>query len=94
MDDFFNNKENIINELLKINKFSYFRDKIDQVVDMFDFNTKLVWLNEHVIPISIQESMNSSEYKEYDLNNIYNNYKILSNENQTDIESIFEGVLK
>lgn len=94
LEDFFNKKEDIIRELLKINKFSYFRDKVDQVRDMFDFNTKLVWLNERVIPESIQESMSSAEYKEYDLNNIYNNYKILSGENQSDIESIFEGVLK
>ena len=93
LSDFFNSKDRIIQELVQINKFSSFKDKVSQVADVFEFNKKLVWLNEQTIPESIQESMNQEQYKEYDLNNIYNNYKILSGENTTNIESIFEGVL-
>jgi hypothetical protein len=39
----------------------------ETILEMFDYNTKLVWLDEKIIPETIIYSMNEVDYKEYDL---------------------------
>ena len=58
---------------------------------MIDYNTKLVWLNEAVIPDTIIQAMNQVEYKIYDISFIKNNYLILTKQDNK-IEDIFDGV--
>lgn len=93
--DFYSAKDQIINALLDLKKFKGYGIVKQDVEDMFEYNKKMVWLNGLVIPDSVKEDMSSSDfdYKEYDLNNIYNNYKIMAGEDTTKIEDIFSGVL-
>ena len=58
---------------------------------MIEYNRKLVWLNEEVIPDTAIQAMNQQEYKEFDVPYIRNNYKALLKSND-DIQSLFEGI--
>jgi 5'-3' exonuclease len=89
LDEFFSNKETICNKLTSIKKYSGY--SIDYIREMFDYNIKLVWLNEKTLPQEIQDTMNDVEYRKYDLSYIKSNYKMLckSQEPTTTIEDLF-----
>ena len=59
---------------------------------MIEYNKKLVWLHESIIPESLIQKMNEVEYKACDLSYIRNNYKVLTGENTDDVESLFDGI--
>ena len=59
---------------------------------MIDYNIKLVWLNEAVIPETIIMYMNQLEYNQVDTNYIRSNYKMLCKKN-TEIEDIFDSIM-
>ena len=58
---------------------------------MFDYNVKLVWLHESVIPETIIMYMNQLEYSIVDTNYIRSNFKTMCKA-ENEIESIFESV--
>jgi 5'-3' exonuclease len=89
LDEFFANKETICNKLTSIKKYTGYN--IDYIREMFDYNIKLVWLNEKILPQEIQDTMNEVEYRKYDLSYIKSNYKMLckSQEQSTTIEDLF-----
>lgn len=58
---------------------------------MLKYNTKLVWLNEDIIPEDIQNSMSKNDYKEFNVDDIRHNYKVLLKEDE-DILNIFEEI--
>ena len=89
LDDFFKNKHNIVQQICKQRKFD--KCPIEDILEMFDYNVQLVWLNEKVIPETIVLYMNQCEYKVTDTNYIKSNYKVLC-ETNNDIESIFESI--
>lgn len=60
-----------------------------EVLEMLEYNTKLVWLHESQIPESIVQSMVQCEYKLFDITEIKRNYNSILPENQ-DIKSLFE----
>ena len=65
----------------------------DTLREMIEYNKKLVWLNEAVIPESLIAKMNEMEYKQYDLSYIRNNYKaMISSEESSDIENLFNEI--
>lgn len=95
LDDFFNKKDAIVTELSSIGKFK--ADKLlnsSNALEMFDFNKKLVWLNESVIPEKIRNGMNEVEYKKCDIDYIKRNYKTLNTQQHgnTNIEDVFSGL--
>lgn len=92
LTDFFGQREQILTSLEKLAKFQGYEINHKNVSDVFDYNTKLVWLNENVIPDSIVQSMNNEVYKEFDLGEIRNNYKVLCGTKHADIEDIFAGI--
>ena len=60
---------------------------------MIDYNIKLVWLHEQVIPEPVIQGMNNIEYQKCDIQYIRSNYKVLCGEREEkDIMSIFEGI--
>lgn len=89
LDDFFRCKDSIINSLLNIKKFSCC-DRVN-ISEMFDYNIKLVWLNEEVIPETIIMYMNQLEYSVADINYIKSNYKTMCKKNTT-VEDIFDSI--
>jgi 5'-3' exonuclease len=89
LKEFFENKNSICTILNE--KFDL---PISNVLELFDYNTKLVYLNDTIYPQEILDIMNNIEYKKFDLSYIKNNYKILaSSENETKpIEDIFDSL--
>ena len=87
--EFFSNKETICNKLTSSKKYSGYN--ISYIREMFDYNIKLVWLNEKTLPQEIQDTMNEVEYHKYDLSYIKSNYKMLckSQEQTQTIADIF-----
>lgn len=89
LNDFFTRKCDIIESILNIKKFN---DCIyDDLSEMFDYNVKLVWLNESVIPETIIMYMNQLEYGSVDTNYIKSNFKTMCKAENA-IEEIFSSV--
>jgi len=77
-----------------VSKYSDRSSKItaENIKAMIEYNKKLVWLHESIIPESLIQKMNEAEYKYCDMSYIRNNYKVLTGENTDDIESLFGGI--
>ena len=91
IQDLLTNYANISNYVIQMKKFSPYDIKLSDVFEMLVYNTKLVWLNESMIPDTVIQQMNNCEYKRYDISNIKHNYKLLLEEDDS-ILNIFEGI--
>lgn len=81
LDDFKRNKICIIQKIKDIKRLSKNTDKIEDLIEMFDFNMRVVMLEESVYPDYVLEKMTAEKdsYKIIeDMSFIKNNYKILS----------------
>ena len=93
LTEFFDSSNNLITELLSNPKYRGHQVDEEVVREMFDYNKKLVWLNEKVIPDTIIYNMNEvTDYKEYDLSYIRNNFKVLLRQDNKMIEDLFSGI--
>ena len=88
-DEFFSYKNRIISEITGLKKF--INCDINDIDEMFDYNIKLVWLNEDIIPETIIMYMNQLEYNITDINYIRSNFKTLCKKNDS-IEDIFNSI--
>ena len=91
IQEFLNEKDDICNSIINYKKFQPYNLNKNELIEMIDYNTKLVWLNESIIPETIICFMNTIEYKSYDISYLRSNYKTLCPDNE-DIENIFEGI--
>lgn len=91
-NDFRNRTNYIVSSICNHSKFMQYNPNKEHIAEMIDYNIKLVWLNEVVIPETVIESMNQQEYKEFDINYIKSNYKALVGEDEV-IKQIFEHEL-
>ena len=93
LSSFLTNIDKVINELVSIKKFlPYNLDKV-LVKEMIDYNIKLVWLHENIIPEPVIQGMNNMEYQKCDISYIRSNYKTLCGEkDESDIMSIFDSI--
>ena len=91
IQDLISHKQDIAHELLRLNKFRGYGVSPEQIVEMIDYNVKLVWLNEAVIPETIISVMNNQEYKTIDVDYLRGSYKVLCDED-TEMAEIFEGI--
>jgi hypothetical protein len=64
---------------------------LNDILEMIDYNIKLVWLNENTIPDTIIQFMNQQEYKRINISYLRSNYKVLVKDNNS-IQQIFEGI--
>jgi len=86
-------REDIANWIISNKKFSPYHFKKKDILEMLNYNIKLVWLNEETIPAPVIQSMNEVEYKKVDVGVLRNNYRLLAKTvEDTDIESIFEEI--
>lgn len=86
-------REDIADWITHSKKFSPYKFKKKDILEMLDYNIKLVWLNEETIPTPVIQSMNEVEYKKVDVDVLRRNYKLLAKtEEDIDIESIFEDI--
>lgn len=87
-------REDIANWITHNKKFTPYKFKKKDILEMLNYNIKLVWLNEETIPGPVIQSMNEVEYKKVDVGVLRSNYKLLAKTREdTDIESIFEEIL-
>ena len=93
IDKFLNSFNDISKYICELKKYKPYHIKKQDIIDMLEYNTKLVWLCEKVIPETIIVTMNQQEYKNYDLNYIKSNFKILLEEDDS-IKEIFEDIFK
>ena len=89
LSEFFNAKQNIIRCILSKPKFVDYNP--NDIESMIVYNTKLVWLNEEVIPETIMLYMNQCDYKVVDISYIRTNYKVMCDSNNY-IEDIFDSI--
>ena len=60
---------------------------------MIEYNIKLVWLNESVIPETYILAMNNVEHNDYNVDYIRSNYKVIcGNRNEDEIMKLFESI--
>lgn len=90
IEDLVNNIDNVASSLVHMKKFTGHAN-VSDVMEMIEYNIKLVWLNESVEPESIVAVMNNQEYKMYDINYLRGSYTTLL-ETTDDAEKIFEGI--
>lgn len=87
--DLKSHKSDIAKMIVSTKKFS--ECNINDILEMIDYNIKLVWLHESVIPETIIMYMNQIEYKNIDLSTIKSNYRTLCKQN-IEIEDIFNSI--
>ena len=93
LDSFFEHKADVIKQLKDLKKFAVAVEDVDDIDELFDYNRKLVWLNETQIPKDLQEKMDSLEYKVININDVKNNYKVLlPSYLQGDAQKVFESL--
>ena len=90
MPKFLKNDDSVIEGILSNKKFKDHHFDPEDVREMLKYNTKLVWLNENIIPQTVITKMASAEYKTFNVKDIRLNYRILT-PSKIDIESIFNG---
>ena len=89
LTEFFEQKNKIITAITALKKF--ISCNVNDIDEMFDYNIKLVWLNETIIPETIVMYMNQLEYNITDINYIRSNFRTMCRKNNT-IEDIFESI--
>lgn len=89
IQDLIANKQEIAEKISKIKKFQN-KIKSQDILEMIEYNIKLVWLNEEVIPEPIICEMNNQEYKTIDIDYFRNSYKTLLEEDNS-IKDLFES---
>lgn len=86
-------REDIAQWIMNNKKFKPYHFKKKDILEMIDYNIKLVWLNEETIPGPVIQSMNEAEYKRVDVDALRRNYRVLSKTHEdTDIEAIFDTI--
>ena len=96
LDEFLSHKKDIIDEVLssRTGKWLNFNETPNQVLDEMNYNIKLVWLNESQIPQETQDTMDSVEYLEGDIDYIRNNFKVIAGQSEevSTMTEIFDSI--
>lgn len=92
IQDLITHKEDVAHYIKGLKKFTSNNDvTIEKILEMMDYNIKLVWLNEDVIPETITAVMNNQDYKVVDVNYFRGAYTTLLGED-SEIQNIFESI--
>ena len=90
MEQLVTDHESIVNHIVNNPKFATLHLKKEDVDEMLTYNTRLVWLNEAVLPNTVTSKMVEQEYKRIDVNDIKYDFKFLVRPTtDVDIESLF-----
>jgi hypothetical protein len=81
LEDFFSKEDIIIEDLLKLKNS---KETPEEIYPKFDYNTKLVWLDESIYPPEVLMQFEDSEYKQFDIEYVLNNYKTMDTTYQND----------
>ena len=89
--DFLNNTDLVYDYISSQSKFKPYGFVKENIDEMLEYNTSLVWLNEAVIPDPVTKAMVQFEYKQFDVSELKHNSRMLA-DRSTDIENIFAGI--
>ena len=93
IDDLIKNKNKIAKAIGNHKKVSPQDISISEILEMINYNIKLVWLNESVIPETCLVAMNNVEYNDYNVDYIRSNYKVLCGDRKEDeIMKLFDSI--
>ena len=82
LSDFFNSEEIIVEDMIRLKKSG---DTPEDVYPKFDYNKRLVWLDESVYPPEVMMQFEEcSDYKQFDIDFVLNNYKTMDTTYQND----------
>lgn len=93
VDDVLKQRKTIAEHIASLKKYKKYNIDPQLVSEMIVFNTRVVWLHSRTIPRQQKEEMYKCEYKQFDISEIRNNYKILGPKTEEDniIEKLFES---
>lgn len=89
LSDFFEKRNRILSELLEKYRPKGVTMTETDCVEQFEYNKKLVWLNSECIPAEVVSEMDSVEYKMFDVSSASSNYRVLTCEDNSEIEDLF-----
>ena len=93
VDELIKNKNKIAKAIRNHKKVAPHDISASEILEMINYNIKLVWLNESVIPETCILAMNNVEYNDYDVDYIRSNYKVICGDRKEDeIMSIFDSI--
>lgn len=81
LDEFFTSENLIIEKLIQKKGTS---DNPKDIYPRFDYNKRLVWLDESSYPPEVLMQMEDSDYKQFDIEYVLNNYKTMDTSYQND----------
>ena len=82
LSDFFNSEDIIIEDLIKLKNST---DTLEDICKRFDYNRRLVWLDESSYPPEVLMQFEvDSEYSQFDIDFVLNNYKTMDTTYQND----------
>ena len=82
LSEFFEQKDMIIEDMIRLKDPSL---KVGDVYPRFDYNKRLVWLDESNYPPEVLVQMESdSEYRQFDIDYVLDNYKTMDTSYQND----------
>lgn len=82
LEDFFSREDMIVEDLIRAKKSD---KRPEDVYPVFDYNKRLVWLDESSYPPEVMlQFEEDSEYKQFDIEFVLNNYKTMDTTYQND----------
>ena len=72
-------KTRVAQNIAEIKKFADQGADSQRILEMIEYNTDLVWLNEAVLPDTVTSSMVQTEYKVFDVDELRRNNTLLTN---------------
>lgn len=93
LDDFFANEDSIIESLYNLKKFRGTTLTLEDVHEQFDYNSKLVWLDDSTIPQEVQEGIAMVPYVDNgDLDMLKMESTIVDQKEQSEVEDLIEDL--
>lgn len=93
IQDLLDNKMKVARAVKNHKKIQSHDISISEILEMIEYNIKLVWLNEYVIPETCIIAMNNVEHNNYDVSYIRSNYKVICGDRMiNDIMNIFDEI--
>ena len=91
MADLVHNRERIAKYIAELPKYSQYNFKVEDIIEMLNYNIKLVVLHENIMPDTVIKSMVQTEYKVPDIKPLKLNNKLLLEQNKS-IEDTFYSI--
>lgn len=89
--DFIEVADDIAKHIAESSKFEQYGADAAKIREMIEYNLKLVWLNESVLPETVTKAMVATEYKEFNINDLRHNHKLLLNSN-SNMANLFDSI--